>query len=603
MFRAGRHQIKRGRERAAEASRRLAELTAPPIRWITRLRLLLLGQEELKGLMLWAALVGVLGALSSVVFREGIRLFQWMLTGEYGSLVQTAADLPWWHRALIPTIGGVAAGLVLHSGARLLGNRRAVDYMEAVVVGDGAIAARPTLLRSLSSLLTIGSGGSIGREGPMVQLAALIGSKLGVASRAPIPRRRLLVACGAAAGIASAYNAPIAGALFVAEIVMGSIAVESFGPLLVASVTASVTVHRFLGLDPVYAVPHVSFGSNWELIVYALLGIVAGHLAPPFLGAIEWTKERFSRIDLPAYVKMGIGGAVVGTVSIAVPQVWGNGYSVVGSILSGELAGALLIAILAAKFVATTSTVGSGAVGGLFTPTLFVGAATGALVADALHWALPGVESSSGAYALVGMGAFLAATTHAPLTSILMIFEMTLDYDVVLPLMLACVAAHYTAHFYRGGRSVYHESLKSQSADAAGRVVSVAELVRPAVATTTGDRSLRSLLESLPTRPVESVFVLAPDGRLVGSISPRIVMRRVAEGVQDPDVPVERAAAVVSSFLTPQMSLSAALEVFVREQASVLPVVSGAWHPVLIGQVARHDLALAVQDQLSSRAV
>jgi CIC family chloride channel protein len=585
-----------------QAGRRLVALAKPPIQWLTRVRLLLLGQEELKGLMLWAALVGFLGALASVLFREGIHLFQWLLTGESGSLVQTAADLPWWRRAAIPALGGVVAGLVLLVGKPLVQKRRAVDYMEAVVVGDGTIAARPTLLRSLSSLLTIGSGGSIGREGPMVQIAALIGSKLGFASRAPVPRRRLLVACGAAAGIASAYNAPIAGALFVAEIVMGSIAMESFGPLLVASVTASVTIHRFLGYAPVYAVPPVSFGANWELVPYALLGVLVGHLAPPFLGAIEWTRERFNRLALPRWLTLGLGGAVVGVISIWMPQVWGNGYSIVGTILDGHLAGTLLLAVLAAKFVATVATVGSGAVGGVFTPTLFIGAAVGALVADGLHWAVPAATSSPGAYALVGMGAFLAATTHAPLTSILMLFEMTLDYAVVLPLMLACVTAHYTARIYRRGRSVYHDSLQPAEGQDTWRVRTIAELVRPPAATAPAGATVRELLDSLPKRPVDAVFVVGPDGRLEAALDPRTTMARVEAHTLDPDLPVRQVAGIVPSFLTPEMPLSAALEVFVRERATVLPVVSGAWHPVLVGEVTRHDLALAVQDQLAQPA-
>jgi chloride channel protein, CIC family len=164
----------------------MAQLAVQPVQWLTRMRLQFLGHEELAGLVFWAALTGFLGALASVVFREGIRLFERLLTGQAGGLVETASALPARHRALTPAVGGVAAGLVLHWGARLPGNRRSVDYMEAVVVGDGTIAARPTLVRSLSSLLTIGSGGSIGREGPMVQLAALLGSKLGFLSRAPV---------------------------------------------------------------------------------------------------------------------------------------------------------------------------------------------------------------------------------------------------------------------------------------------------------------------------------------------------------------------------------------------------------------------------------
>src|SRR6185312_8145753 len=172
---------------------------------------------------------------------------------------------------------------------------------EAVIVGDGKIGFRASILRSFGSLLTISSGGSIGREGSMVQLSAMLGSRLGLFARAPVPRLRLMVACGGAAGIAAAYNAPISGALFVSEIVLGSMAMESFGPLVVASVTSSATIHKFLGYGPVFDVPHVVFVSNWELVFFVILGVVLGHLAPPFLALLDFAKSRFVRLSQPRY--------------------------------------------------------------------------------------------------------------------------------------------------------------------------------------------------------------------------------------------------------------------------------------------------------------
>jgi CIC family chloride channel protein len=583
------------------ATRRIRVLAGRPIRWWTRARLLLLRHEELTGLVFWAALTGFCGALASVAFREGIRLFEWLLTGQTSGLVHAASELQGLQRVVTPMIGGVAAGLVLHYGTRLLDSRRSVDYMEAVVVRDGTIAARPTLIRSLSSLFTIGSGGSIGREGPMVQLAALLGSKLAFASRAPVPRRRLLVACGAAAGISAAYNAPIAGALFVAEIVMGSIAMESFGPLLVSSVTANVTIHRFLGYGPVFEVPHVQFGANWELVFYGVLGVLIGHLAPPFLGLLEWTRHRFASLPAPLYVRLGAGGLIVGIISLGFPQVWGNGYSVVGAILAGQLAGWLLLAVLAAKVASTAATVGSGAVGGIFTPTLFIGAAVGALVCALLHLAVPGASSTPGAYALVGMGGFLAATTHAPLTSILMIFEMTLDYDVVLPLMLACVTAYFTAKAYRRGRSVYHESLQPEreANEPDWRPQTVQALVKPAAAVVTQDMTVRQMLDGLPKRPVQTVYVVDEDRQLLAAAVPREILARVSNGEIDPDGSVGSVAVPIPFVLTPDMTLGAALDGFVRQRATVLPVTAGHWRTTLLGEVSRHDLLLALQDHIA----
>ncbi len=584
-------------------SRHIRALARRPIRLLTRARLLFLGHEELTGLVFWAALTGFLGALASVLFREGIRLFQWLLTGQTQGLVQAASALEGWQRVVTPVIGGIAAGLVLHFGTRLVGRRRSVDYMEAVAVGEGTIAARPTLVRSLSSLLTIGSGGSIGREGPMVQLAALIGSKLGFVAGAPVPRRRLLVACGAAAGISAAYNAPIAGALFVAEIVMGSIAMESFGPLLVASVTANVTIHRFLGYGPVFTVPHMHFGANWELIFYGLLGVLIGHLAPLFLALLDWTEHRFDELRMPLYLKLGLGGLVVGLISLAFPQVWGNGYSVIGTILDGNLVGWLLLAVLGAKVVSTAATVGSGAVGGIFTPTLFLGAAVGAAASALVHLALPGALSSPGAYALVGMGGFLAATTHAPLMSILMIFEMTLDYEVVLPLMLACVTAHFTAKAYRHGRSVYDESLRPDGISGAPdwHLRTVQALVKPAAAAVSEHTTVRQMLDQLPRRPVRTVYVVDDRRELLAALELPRTLEGVRKGEIDPDQEVSRLATPVPFVLTPEMSLTSALDVFLTQRAKVLPVTAGHWHTTLLGEVSRHDLLLALQDRIGGK--
>ncbi len=586
------------------AGGRIESLARRPIRWLTRARLLFVGHEELIGLVFWAALTGFLGALASVLFREGIRLFEWLLTGETSGLVQAASSLHGWHRVVTPVIGGVAAGAILHYGSRLIGKRRSIDYMEAVAVGDGTIAARPTIVHSVSSLLTIGSGGSIGREGPMVQLAALIGSKLGFLSQAPVPRRRLLVACGAAAGISAAYNAPIAGALFVAEIVLGSIAMESFGPLLVASVTANATIHRFLGYGPVFAVPHMQFGSNWELVFYGLLGVLLGHLAPLFLGLLEWARHLFGKLRLPLYVKLGLGGLVVGVVSLALPEVWGNGYSVVSRILNGQLLGWLLLAVLLAKVVTTAATVGSGAVGGIFTPTLFVGAAVGAASGALLHLVLPAASSSAGAYALVGMGGLLAATTHAPLMSILMIFEMTLDYEVVLPLMLACVTAHFTAKAYRQGRSVYEESLSRDAVtgEPEWHLRTVEALVKPAAAVIQEHATLRQMLDELPRRPLRTVYVVDEGQQLLSSIELPQLLDRIRKGEVDVDLEVGTLATPVSFVLTPDMTLTTALDGFLRMQAKTLPVTAGHWHTTLLGEVSRHDLLLALQDRIGAKS-
>ncbi|MFT3905541.1 MAG: ClcB-like voltage-gated chloride channel protein [Steroidobacteraceae bacterium] len=579
----------------------IRQLARFPLSLLTRLRLIVFGHEDLVGIVFWAALVGFCGALASVGFREGARLLELLFTGSGNGLVAAAAALPWWYRCAVPVIGAVLAGWVLHLAGRTLRSPRAVDYMEAVLVGNGRISFRATLGNSLSSLLSIASGGSIGREGPMVQLAAMLGSKLGLLARAPIPRLRLMVACGGAAGIAAAYNAPISGALFVSEIVLGSTAMESFGPLVVASVTASATIHQFLGYGPVFTVPHVEFAANWELGFYLLLGVLLGHLAPPFLALLDFAKARFVQLRLPLYWQLGLGGLIVGAISIYVPQVWGNGYSVVGDILGGQLVGLWLLAVLVAKIFATSATVGSGAVGGVFTPTLFIGCAVGALFGSLLHALLPAHTSVPTAYALIGMGGFLAATTHAPLTSILMLFEMTADYSIVLPLMLTCVTAHYAAKVYRRGESIYHGSLSRPSPEHSSddwRLRTVEALVKPAVAVVRSDTTLEQMFRQLPKRALERVYVI-DDEELVAWLDPRVVLEQVKTHKLDPATLVGSIAQPVSFALAPEMPLCTALDGFLREQATVLPVTPGQWRNQLIGEVQRRDVLLAIQDRLT----
>ncbi|EGV33782.1 FimV N-terminal domain protein [Thiorhodococcus drewsii AZ1] len=416
------------------------------------------GQES-RLLLPLAALAGILGALVTVVFREGIHGLEWLLSGYSGSLVAMAMSLPPWERFLLPAAGGLAAGLVLQEIGQRLRGLRTTDYMEAIVLGDGRISIRQSLVKGASSLCTVASGGSIGREGAMVQLSAMVASTLGRLLRFERDSMRLLVAAGAAAGLASAYNAPIAATIFVAEIVLGSIAIDHIGPLIIAAVIANITVHDLLGYAPVYDIPNFHIVSDWELGLYLVLGLIAGHVAPVFLNLLERSHQLFARLPLPLAARLGLGGLIVGAISVYEPQVWGNGYSVVNSVLLAPWIWQALLTVLVLKMLATAATHGSGAVGGAFTPTLFVGALLGALFGTLVQLVLPEGTAPPNAYAVVGMGAMLAATTHAPLMSILMVFEMTMDYQIVLPLMLAIIVAHYTSRRYSGVRPMYAESL------------------------------------------------------------------------------------------------------------------------------------------------
>jgi len=431
--------------------------------WATWLRGRLLA-DNLPATLCAAALMGLAGALATVIFRELLGWIQMLLGGVDSphGMVSLARGMSSWERLLLPAAGGAIAGLILQVAARRLPPRGAADYMEAIAIGRGVIGFRQTVARSISSLFSIGSGASIGREGPMVQLAAMFSSLSGRYLVLPPRHLRLLVACGATAGITAAYNAPIAGALFISEIVYGAIASATLVPLVVSSVVANIVTRQILHYDAVFHMPPFDFVSGWEVANYLGLGLIAGIVAPQFLRFLDASKALFRRLTLPLWAKMALGGLVVGALSVFKPEVWGNGYSVVNSMLhTDEWAWQAVAAILLFKIVATGASVGSGAIGGGFTPTLFVGAAVGALYGSGLHALFPaGDLSAVSSYAVVGMGALLAATTYAPLMSILMIFEMTLSYEVMLPLMLACITGFVIAQRIRPD-SVYAKSLAS----------------------------------------------------------------------------------------------------------------------------------------------
>jgi len=487
--------------------------------WMTQLRLRL--AERLRPLawqrpLLAAAAIGILGALCTIGFREAVLLAERLAYGRSGSLVGIATALPWWQRLLAPAAGGVIAGFLLALARRVPAQARGGDYMEAVVLGNGDLSVRASLLRALSSAATVASGGAIGREGPMVQLAALTGALFGRWRALPVPRRRLYVACGAAAGVAAAYNAPIAGAMFVAEIVLRSLAIESLGPLIVAAVAANLVVAQVAGFQPVYHMPSMQLQAGMPPLVLALLGIVAGLLAPAYLALLDSGRALFKRWHGGApWQQLAAGGLLVGAISIASPAVWGNGYSVVNSVLQGGWLWQALLIVLALKLLAVAATVGSGAVGGIFTPTLFAGAVTGALFGNLCQMMWPGLIPIPAAVA-VGMGAFLAACSHAPLMSILMIFEMTESYSVIVPLMAACVLAYSISRVLRP-QSIY-AGIYSGSPHTPVLAIA-ADLLRSDPPRIAIGQSLNDLEAVFVHYRWQHVYVTESDGTFAGAVS------------------------------------------------------------------------------------
>lgn len=430
----------------------------------------------------------------------------------------------------------------------------------------------------------------------MVQLSSMLASVIGRKIHLSTPRLQLLVACGAAAGIASAYNAPIAGALFVGEIALGSIAMESFGPLVFASVISTVTTGQLLGAGPVFEAPLFRLASSFELAFYVCLGLAAGLLAPGFLVLLERTESLFSRLPWPLCLRMALGGLILGLIGLLRPgQINGNGYTVIDHILNHrELSGALA-SLLVLKLLATAATVGSGAVGGVFTPTLFVGAALGCLFGNLVQGLGHAWVASPSAYALVGMGCFLAGTTHAPIMAILMVFEMTRDYTIVPPLMLACVTAHYTSQGIRKN-SIYASSLRRKR-QAEGVVITdrtVGELMKPKPLSVLDTARFDEIANTFVANRNNYLYVTNSEGRFIGAIS----LHDIKTYLTDPDL----ATLVIASdflresfpFLTPGSKLTEALEAFSRHDGERLPVLESVESRNLIGYISKTDLLLTL---------
>lgn len=566
-----------------------------------RLKLFVWFQErmqptDLQVTLVWAGIIGFCGAICSSAFRIATNVVHKTMTGSSApGFVESFAHLSPWLRLAVPAAGGLIAGGIIQFGMRWRGAVTTTDYMEAVVLGDGRISARLSLVKCLSALFTIASGGSIGREGPMVQLSSLVASLAGRWRHWSTPRLRLLVGCGAAAGIASAYNAPIAGALFVAEIVLGSVAMEIFGPLVFASVVATLTVRGFIGGNPLYDIPPFRLNTNSEIVPYLLLGVATGLAAPWFIRLLRAAEEMVARMAAPVYIKMGVGGLMVGALAILHPEVCGNGYPAVNAILRGEWLWQTLAVILIFKVLATTATFGSGAVGGVFTPTLFVGASFGFLFGDGIAH-LPGhLVTNPSAFALVGMGAFLAATTHAPIMAIIMIFELTLDYQIILPLMLTCVVAYYMSVSVERN-SIYAEALKRKGAGDYRRQLAelhVRDLMKANPLTISPMARFAEIGEKFIATRFNYLYVTDRD-RLIGAVSlhdiksylnaPELAEIVIAGDILRDHFPVVRSDA----------TLGEALESFSHHDGERLPVVDNPEDRHLIGSIAKTDVILAL---------
>jgi CIC family chloride channel protein len=560
--------------------------------------------------LVMALLIGTLGGLGAVGFRKLIELFQTLCWGAKGEILHIIRDLPWYWVLLVPATGGLIVGLIVRFFARETKGHGVPEVMEAVALRHGVIRPRVVLAKMLAAAVCIASGGSVGREGPIVQIGSALGSTIGQFFRVSKRRLRTFVGCGAAAGIAATFNAPIAGALFSVEVILGDFGISQFSPIVVSSVIATVVSRYFLGNFPAFVVPQYNLVSPWELLPYAILGLTCGLVAFLFIRILYLTEDSLDKVKLPEYIKAALGGLCIGGIGILYPEVFGVGYETITQALQGGLVWQILLALVLIKLAATSITLGSGGSGGIFAPSLFLGAMAGGFLGTLFHSFFPQITADSGAYALVGMGAVVAATTHAPITAILILFELTNDYKIILPLMLACIISTlfalrlcsdsiYTLKLVRRGVDIFQgremNILKSMR---------VRDIMRSSVEIVPADTSLTKLVELAIHSPHSCFYLEDPKHKLTGVID-EITLRQVMAMSHELEhllIAQDIANASVIS-VKEDDNLDRVMRQFGQQNMDELPVVSAAQPDKVTGTLQRRDAIEAYNKEILKRDV
>lgn len=555
-------------------------------------------------LLVLAAIIGVLGGFGAVFFRWLIVTIN-KLFFPGGFTLEALAQTPWYWKVIPPAAGGLIVGPLVYFLAREAKGHGVPEVMNAVANEGGRIRKRVMAVKILASAITIGSGGSVGREGPIVQIGSGLGSSLGQLLGFEGKRLIVMLGCGAAAGMAATFNAPIAGVLLAMEIIIGSASISVFSPLVVASVMGTIVARIMFGNEPAFIdVPEYSLVNPlMELPLYMVLGLAAGLVGVMFTRGINLIEDIWEKIPLPGWIMPVFGGAAVGGIAILFPNVLGVGYETIDIPLQGEGVLWALVALIFLKIFATGTTLGSGGSGGIFAPSLFIGACLGGAFGIVVEMALPGQTAHSGAYALVGMGAMVAATTHAPITAILVLFELTSNYSIILPLMFACIIATvlssrlcedsiYTIKLSRRG-----VRLRGSSESELMRTTKVRRILRPFPETMPPNTPISVVMRRALDGSMAHQYVVDDNGKMMGVITLRRLKTVFGETGLDDALLV---AADVMKSPVASVSLDDTLDVAMahisRLDTEMLPVVDAEGK--LSGCITRHDMMVFFENEI-----
>ena len=551
-----------------------------------RARLMTTMRSSNGGLLLLALLVGAGAGVGAVVFRWLIKQFTLALSGhaDYAGLGHVAnPHVPWlgrWFVLLAPVVAGLMYGPLVHFFAREARGHGVPEVMYAVARRGGRIAPQVAAVKALASALCIGGGGSVGREGPIVQIGSALGSTAGRIARINEPRMRVLVACGAAGGIAATFNAPLAGVFFAMELILRDFAAQSFGMVVLSSVTASVIGRAAFGNNaflhlPAFTVQHLS-----QYLFFAVLGVFAGVVGVGFTrvlylieDACDWAWRG------PEWLRPAVGGLALGGLLLVLPEMYGVGYPVLENGIATKYAIGFVLVLLIGKIMATSLTIGIGGSGGVFAPSLFIGAMLGSAYGQSLHHLAPGVAGPAGAYSLIAMGAVFAGAARAPITAVVIMFELTGEYTIILPLMTAIVVATGVSHLLSAD-TIYTLKLRRRGIDLD------APAPTPALASATVEQVMErlgtSLMETTSLIDAAGVLSIAPHGQLPvvdarGAYRGIVTARAVADALADGQHDTSQVAVLVESVdsVTVEDALDSALDVLAKASGPVPVLDSG----------------------------
>jgi len=560
-------------------------------------------RENLIALLVVAVIIGMSTGALAVAFRYLLLFTTDLFWPDPLAMLEVNQTYPWYLVLAVPVFGGLLVGPLTSRFSPESRGAGVPEVIEAVVTREGTIRHRTAAFKTLFTALSIGCGASVGREGPVVHIGSSVGSSIAQLIKLPAEWRRVFLACGAAAGIAATFNAPMAGMLFAAEIILVDFQVSYLSHIAISAVTATVVSHHFLGSLPTFQVPTYELVSYAELPLYALLGFCAGLLSILFIRATTAAEDLFNKANIPLSFRPALAGLLIGTIAIFWPHVLGVGYESINLALTSQIAIGLMALVLVLKLIATAGCLGAGFSGGIFAPSLVLGALLGGLFGSISGILFPGSVASSAGYSLIGMGAVVAGTTLAPITAIFTIFELTYNFDLILPLMTCCITSLVTVQkFY--GYSIYETRLLRKGVRMVRghdvnllRTMQVGNFMDSQFETIRQDMRLGEVLQLSEQSPYPHFPVLDINDKLVGMLSMSDLKSFLGDIGELSELVI--ASEIMTSrvvIVHPDDNFETAFEIFEGKQISTLPVVASDGR--LLGILKKSSLLLAYNQKI-----